>query len=291
MLCRYPIQKGFQRVPCGRCTACRLNVQLDWTVRLFNEFESSHCAVFLTLTYDDEYLPVNHSVSKREVQLFKKRFKKKCGKHVRLYSVGEYGSKCYRPHYHFIVYGVNLDSSLFTDRCYDRKSKGWLCRCYGWDERGLAHIGDVTWESCRYCAHYVLKKQGGKKGKEFYKKIGVESPEFALPPRRPGVGHDWCLANADLLRHLGYVPIDGKKYPLPRYYVDILYDKESDEVKMQKLVDSQVRCEKMQQDYSALERMYPNMNVSAYLHEVRKQVEDNIKAMLKNRKKGELDES
>lgn len=292
MNCTHPIKLKFATRPCGRCMACRINYQLDWTVRLFNEFETAGSAVFLTLTYDDDHLPKNHSVSKREMQLWKKRFRKALGvKKVRVYPIGEYGDKNHRPHYHAIVYGISPDSECFKNRKYDRKNRGYWCECAGWYDEdrhpiGLAYVGEVTWQSCRYCARYCLKKQGGEKGKEHYKKLGVESPEFSLPPRRPGLGKDWCLKNASLLRHLGYVPINGKKFPLPRYYIDLLYDKESEEYKLQRLSDSQNKCVDAYNEQLKMEE--DGLNVAVYVSEMRKQADKNLKAILAMRKKGAL---
>ena len=56
---RYTPQRAF--VPCGKCKECRENQKFGWTFRLRAEFEALqqrnwHFA-FVTLTYNDKYLP------------------------------------------------------------------------------------------------------------------------------------------------------------------------------------------------------------------------------------------
>lgn len=44
-------------VPCGKCDACRANYQKMWASRLEAEMKHSKFNLFITLTYDNEYLP------------------------------------------------------------------------------------------------------------------------------------------------------------------------------------------------------------------------------------------
>ena len=58
---------------------------------------SSNC--FVTLTYDEDHLPLDRSVSRREVQLFMKRLRKAISPlRVRFFACGEYGERFGRPH-------------------------------------------------------------------------------------------------------------------------------------------------------------------------------------------------
>ena len=45
-------------VPCGLCIECRRDWQNDWNFRLSQEVKRSKVPIFLTLTYDDEHLPL-----------------------------------------------------------------------------------------------------------------------------------------------------------------------------------------------------------------------------------------
>lgn len=63
-------------VPCNKCTACKIAHSREWSVRLIHELDYYDKACFITLTYDDENLPFDGSISKRELQLFFKRLRK-----------------------------------------------------------------------------------------------------------------------------------------------------------------------------------------------------------------------
>ena len=69
----YP--QGLQ-VPCGKCLACRIKNRKEWQIRMLHELNYHDDAVFLTLTYSDEYLPDNNTLVKRDLQLFIKRLRK-----------------------------------------------------------------------------------------------------------------------------------------------------------------------------------------------------------------------
>ena len=52
-------------VPCGKCVICLQNKQSVWTFRIMNETDVAETARFVTLTYDEKYLPYRneHGVS------------------------------------------------------------------------------------------------------------------------------------------------------------------------------------------------------------------------------------
>ena len=80
MKCTSPFKKVIDGVirelPCGQCMACRLNHARMWSIRISHEASCHTHNVFLTLTYDDEHLPSDGSVHKRDLQLFFKRLRK-----------------------------------------------------------------------------------------------------------------------------------------------------------------------------------------------------------------------
>ena len=45
-------------VPCGKCIECRLDYSRSWAFRMICELEYHEAASFLTLTYDDENVPL-----------------------------------------------------------------------------------------------------------------------------------------------------------------------------------------------------------------------------------------
>src|SRR5690625_7067719 len=70
-------QHSWQRiqVPCGKCGACKHNRRADWSFRLQQELRDAESALFLTLTYSDENLPVTENgeitLRKKDTQLFR----------------------------------------------------------------------------------------------------------------------------------------------------------------------------------------------------------------------------
>jgi hypothetical protein len=102
-------------VPCGKCIACRIARTREWTVRIMHEMSCHDNAVFATLTYDDDHLPPDRSISKDELQRFIKRLRKELGdRKIRYFACGEYGETTNRPHYHAIIFGLGLTEDTLS---------------------------------------------------------------------------------------------------------------------------------------------------------------------------------
>lgn len=226
MKCPYSIlvktQYGsLRRVPCGQCTACRLNKAREWSIRIMHETLYHEDSVFLTLTFDDDHLPEEGTISKRDVQLFMKRLRKRLKRRIRYFCSGEYGEKSFRPHYHLILFGISVDDDVFSNKLYSGKD-GFQCLMKEWPY-GMAFVGMVTYDSACYVAKYTLKKVTGRGAKEYYEKLGVE-PEFALMSRKPGIGSEYFIDNKDRLVEREYcVGKGGAKVALPRFYKDKIF--------------------------------------------------------------------
>ena len=110
-------------IPCGKCIGCRLKRSREWAQRCMLELQYHSSAYFITLTYDDLHLPMNeivdndgcivqspvHTLVKRDLQLFMKRLRKNSRQELRFFGCGEYGDESFRPHYHIIVFGLELN--------------------------------------------------------------------------------------------------------------------------------------------------------------------------------------
>jgi hypothetical protein len=155
---------------------------------------------FITLTYSDECLPKDKSLSKPDLQKFFKRLRKNNPtEKFRYFACGEYGEKSKRAHYHAIIY-VNS-----TDYDFDMKKaveKSWTF--------GMTHIGGVTPSSIRYVLNYVKKQE--------VKKIGFYYVEKPFQIMSKGLGERYVKENEDRLSQLGYMSIKGIKYSIPRYF-------------------------------------------------------------------------
>lgn len=103
----------FLMVPCGKCSVCANTRLNDIAARCQLESYTSKCApLFVTLTYDNEHLPLDKSVSVKEMQDFMKRlrinFNRFFGRHIPLRYIycGEYCPTSGRPHYHLMIWNV-----------------------------------------------------------------------------------------------------------------------------------------------------------------------------------------
>lgn len=105
-------------VPCGHCIQCLKDWQTSWTFRLTQEMKRCVLPVFITLTYNDEHLPIGDVdgepqsvVLKSDVQKFIKRLRRYGGnlmEDCRYFALGEYGSRTNRSHYHIVLMAPNL---------------------------------------------------------------------------------------------------------------------------------------------------------------------------------------
>lgn len=204
---------------------CRLNFAHQWGVRIMHEAKCHDNNIFMTLTYDDEHIPLgdkgNPTLKKQDFQEFMKRLRYYVSPDkIRFFGCGEYGSSTFgtkRPHYHVIIFGLSVyDKRIFSNVMYDYKSKGYYVNCKAWD-KGLVHVGSVAEGSANYVAHYTLKKVKGKDAAKYYTDLGI-LPEFSLMSNRPGIGYDYMQKYGDEFIRDGYIIQQGSKVAIPRYY-------------------------------------------------------------------------
>lgn len=230
------------KLPCGQCRGCRSDKARDLAVRVMHEAEMHGSSCFLTLTYSDECMPPSYSVSKRAMQLFMKRLRKEFGAGIKYLAVGEYSDfPAWRPHYHLIVAGLE-----FPDRELWRMADGHRVYRSASLERlwpdGLCEIGSVTAQSAGYVARYCIKKVNGDWAADHYLRSSpidgamhrVE-PEFALMSRRPALGLSWLKKFKSDVFPSNFVVVDGRKKPLPRYYLGKLAEDEAEVLKRDRL--------------------------------------------------------
>jgi hypothetical protein len=228
---------------CGQCVGCRLARRQEWTARIMHEALLHETSSFITLTYDDEHLPLHGSLHHPDVQRFFKRVRRS-GRKFRYYMCGEYGEKFSRPHYHVCMFGQDFSG----DRVHFKGSadhklyiSDTLTNLWG---EGFALIGDLTVESAAYVAGYTLKKVTGKASEGHYTTTSIHTgeitqmkPEYGCMSLKPGIGADWIDEFAsDCFPH-DFVWVRGKKVPIPRYYFDrwkALPDVDSDRIEFER---------------------------------------------------------
>lgn len=212
MNCQSPrwleVDEEIQPVPCGKCLPCLVNKRIDWAFRLQQEYKACRgSAAFITLTYSAKFVP-DDGLNKRHVQLFLKRLRKRIGKKVRYYLVGEYGSKTGRPHYHLLLFNYEESDEKYIRIAWASK-KG--------EPFGLVHIGKVTEASIMYCTKYCIQRST----------CTTElSKPFALMSRAYGLGGHYLTDEMVSWHRKGkrnYTLIYGVKGRLPRYYKDKIW--------------------------------------------------------------------
>lgn len=222
------IQKGKSykqdlQVPCGKCLGCRIAKRKEWSLRMLHELNYHKESVFLTLTYNDYYVPSTGSLNVAELQNFFKRLRKTLGERkIKYFACGEYGEQNWRPHYHAIVFGLGLtdyDKSLVVD--------SWpYC---DWDNNTIYRnsFGLAEPDSIRYVAQYIDKKYSGDLEIEMYLENGLQ-PVFRLMSQ--GIGERYALENEQQMTDLLYISHQGVKHSIPRYYIKKL-ELETDSIK------------------------------------------------------------
>lgn len=196
-------------VPCGKCVGCARDKARVWTVRNYHEMQQHNKACFITLTYAD----APPELSQRDVQLFLKRLRKQIK--FRYFLTGEYGEKTHRPHYHMILYGhdfqehknkYEIDEKLWGSKVVDR---AWTNTEKNGKKTpiGIAAIGSCDIGSIAYVSGYASKK--------------LNQPDtFNSMSTRPGIGHTWLQRYKDDIARTGFVVMDGRKFPIPRKYLE-----------------------------------------------------------------------
>jgi len=160
-------EKLKMQLPCGKCAFCIQKTINAWVLRLSHEMEVSTSAFFLTLTYDDEHLPEDEELSKRDLQLFIKRLRKK-NPGIRYFAIGEYGTERGRPHYHAVIFNL-VDLDLVSSSWIDVRTNQPL---------GFVKGDRATMGRLRYMVAYMALPQD----------VNHKQPPFRVMSRRPGIG-------------------------------------------------------------------------------------------------------
>lgn len=185
---------------------------------------------------------------------------KRYGIKIRYFGCGEYGEKDERPHYHILIFGYDFPDKVFYKisgkgvNLYlsEELSKFW--------KYGLATIQDVNHKACMYTAKYCMKKLKFMDEQSEFEAYYGREPEFLIMSRgncnakrckyiddivknckgmkslrdlnnpyckfcdktRGGIGYDWLLKYVQDIIKIGYITIDGIKYPIPKYYLSVI---------------------------------------------------------------------
>lgn len=284
-------------VPCGRCIGCRLDYSRQWAMRAMHEAKRHEYNYFVSLTYDDEHLPIGSkgvpTLVHDELSAFMKRFRKAMSEEygitgIRFFGCAEYGETSLRPHYHVILFDcplpdlqerhpIPVDGKIQWIKQYDSNGEQLLYspllgKCWN---KGTAEIGQVSFESCAYVARYIVKKQYGD-GAKAYADAGV-IPEYVRMSRRPGIGYDYFQENLEriyMTDNINFKRGDMVITVKPGKYVDKLL-KKADEAKYY-----EIKKKRHDDFYDGVDcKIYENVDVATNLHRAEQEKLSSIKQL------------
>lgn len=219
-------------VPCRKCISCKLDNAKEWAIRSALECKSSKDNWFITLTYSDEFIPVNDKgifrVRYKDLRQFFKSlreyYRRRGIKEIKYLASSEYGSRTNRPHYHICFFGLPLDDLELTGEKSNLGHPYFVSklieRIWG---KGIHKIGCVTYKSAGYVSRYTLKKVK----KLDYEKLGIESEKLFMSK---GIGKKYFEENKDHIYKYDVVNLNTDKGLVrlqpPRYF-DRLYEKQN----------------------------------------------------------------
>lgn len=207
------LKKAGEYVACSRCPKCIARRVSGWSFRLREQLKISRTAHFLTMTYDSKYIPITNNgflgLRKSDLQKFFKRLRKaqfgNSRGDISYYSVGEYGGKTRRPHYHCILFNAELK---LIDPAWNL---------------GMIHYGKVEPASIGYTLKYMQKNKKQFKLNRYDDRI----KEFSVMSKGLGISYlnetmcSWHIG--DLVNRCYCTLPGGVKIAMPRYYKDKIY--------------------------------------------------------------------
>lgn len=176
-----------------------MQLRAEWTFRLTLEQFEWPCTSFLTLTYAEEHLPFKAgapSLYPKHLAKFLKDLRNS-KYNIKYYSVGEYGGKFGRPHYHVILFH---DDIIYPQHFW--------------------HYGNVDEERTEIgCLHYVGKHHIIVKRRDVGENEPVEP--FSRMSKNLGIAYIEQYVDeqtGEITEPPFSITFNGYHYPLPRYY-------------------------------------------------------------------------
>jgi len=207
------------KVPCNNCIGCNERKILDMSIRCVHEkrVHDASSNWMVTLTYDDEHLPKDGGLIKKDVREFLERMweefpRDDAGNLFRYYLIGEYGSRKGRAHYHILFFGLRIGD---VRHAYDRQGRFPVYESGTLEDlwpSGRIQIDELNETTAKYVCGYLtqkLCKQSEKivevdppagRSRKVRKlevadattgEIRLISEEFVLRSTTPAIGRNW----------------------------------------------------------------------------------------------------
>lgn len=224
---------------CGKCLKCLIKRKAQWSFRMVEEQRMSFSSYFVTLTYEDKYLPwgdgkssVNINDHKEFISKLKESEKpknlalrpgisaeelkrannniKETGR-LKYYGVSEYGDLKGRIHWHYILFNVrDIDNIINAWTVTLRDSEG---NKYNGSPKGKVQIDECNVNTIDYVLKYMVKDHSGQE-------YETRSKERSFMSKGLGIGY----VNDEFIDYINRVDGNtvmnqrGREIPLPRYY-------------------------------------------------------------------------
>ena len=232
------VTRGGIHAPCGRCYSCIARKTSNMSFRLMQQDKVSQTSYFLTLTYADNKACKTRNgymvLHKKHIQDFFKKVRRvhdrrgKLGLEIKYFAVGEYGGKFARPHYHAIIFNLELD--LFLSQKQIKAIKSGVTPLDGkfnyqikqW-EYGHITVGQVSGASIGYTLKYLSKPSRIPMHRN-----DDRIPEFTLSSNGLGLAYltkamiAWHKADPEKRQYC--TTEQGLKISMPRYYKLKIHD-------------------------------------------------------------------
>jgi len=209
------------------------------TTRIILEAKDHEHILFVTLTYDDKYLPKQYTnpdtgeyfsseggvLDPRAMQLFIKRLRKRMPpRSLRYFLCGEYGDRTARPHYHILIFGLSYEQRHYIYDCWtDPDTKELMA-----DPKYIdIQIPRSEWDTGQYISSYIMKRMVQSDDP----RLEGRTPEFFRSSK--GIGLNYvdqlvdCFDSVSVRSHMlatGDIPrklvVNGKSLMLDRYMRD-----------------------------------------------------------------------
>lgn len=272
-----PLGEATLEIPCSTCLGCKTDHATELAARAVHEAREFEHNSFITLTYDQEHLPTNGELKRKDLTDFLKRLRKAHGYHqirknradpklhrdvqrnLRYLGSGEYGDQNGRPHYHLCLFNCDFADKHRVEGGYyesDRLRQLWPF--------GQNRIGELTAASANYCAQYTLKKIGAT---HCDADGVVKTPPFLAISTKPALGTEWIKKYKQDLQH-GYLIREGYKTKVPRSYKRVIA--KTDPLLAEKISWEQYRGRKAPHQRD-------NLAAAEVIHQARKQLLENRK--------------
>lgn len=253
----------WQKVPCGECEGCQENYSKGWAVRCLKEAEKYKHNWFITITYDDDHLPLEDGyitdpktgveyqymdptqghLEPDDLKKFIKDIRRYWQYHydeeeIRFFACGEYGGQTKRPHYHAVLFNIHIrQEDLDIYKIQTDGTTLWNCKILDniWG-KGYVVLAEVNWDTCAYVARYVMKKQGGVKQRCQYFEEGM-TPEFIRMSRMPGIGLDYFESHLRDIYENDEIIIKGHRNKIGAARPPSYYDRKFDELYPEKMIE------------------------------------------------------